>query len=169
MATAPAYRECAGEVDGINAAHFCGAAAVVALPVLGAGALHVEILRVARAVALQAVTSRPVTLGSFAGALSAHVLLGGCDDIPGAAEAMEASIVLLRDPATGAEHEVATNRRQVRERFAAAAAARQERVVDALRLARVDHLELSTDRPWLDDLVRFVAFRKARLATAARR
>lgn len=78
-------------------------------------------------------------------------------------------VVVLRDPATGAEHEVATHKRQVRERFAAAAAERQQRVADALRVARVDHLELSTGRPWLDDLVRFVAFRKARLAVAARR
>jgi uncharacterized protein (DUF58 family) len=78
-------------------------------------------------------------------------------------------MVVLRDPATGVEHEVATHRRSVRQRFAAAAKERQERIESQFRLARVDHLLLSTDRPWLDDLVRFVALRKARLAVAARR
>jgi uncharacterized protein (DUF58 family) len=78
-------------------------------------------------------------------------------------------MVVLRDPATGVEHEVATHKRKVRERFADAAQARQARITDELRLARVDHLMLSTDRSWLDDLVRFVASRKARLAVAARR
>jgi uncharacterized protein (DUF58 family) len=78
-------------------------------------------------------------------------------------------LVLLRDPATGVEHEVATHKRSVRERFAVAATERQERIGAQIRLARVDHLVLATERPWLDDLVRFVALRKARLAGAARR
>ena len=52
---------------------------------------------------------------------------------------------------------------------AAAAAARQERLESQLRVARIDHLVLSTDRFWLDDLVRFVALRKARLASVGRR
>ena len=72
-------------------------------------------------------------------------------------------VVVLRDPATGRDREVATQKRKVRDAFAEAAAARQGQIVDELRLARVDHLVLSTDRPWLDDLVRFVVARKHRL------
>ncbi|MFV0260709.1 MAG: DUF58 domain-containing protein [Acidimicrobiales bacterium] len=78
-------------------------------------------------------------------------------------------LVVLRDPATGAEREVATNRRSVRDAFAAAATARQDDLVRSLRAARIDHLVLSTDRPWLDDLVRFVAGRRHRLDALAGR
>lgn len=73
-------------------------------------------------------------------------------------------LVTLRDPATGAEREVATQKKAVREAFAAAAADRQERIESELRLARVDHLRLSTDRDWLDDLVHFVGGRAERVA-----
>lgn len=75
-------------------------------------------------------------------------------------------VVLLRDPATGRQREVATQKRSVREAFAAAAAERQETIADTFRAARVDHLVLSTDRPWLDDLVQFVVRRKDRLDRA---
>jgi uncharacterized protein (DUF58 family) len=84
-------------------------------------------------------------------------------------ELPDVGMVVLRDPATGIEHEVATHRRSVRDRFAQAAAERQAHIDAQMRLARVDHLVLSTDRSWLDDLVRFVAFRKVRMAVAARR
>lgn len=84
-------------------------------------------------------------------------------------ELPDVGVVVLRDPATGREHEVATHKRSVRERFAAAAAERQERLEAQLRVARIDHLVLSTDRFWLDDLVRFVALRNARLASVGRR
>lgn len=76
----------------------------------------------------------------------------------------DVGLVSLRDPATGAVREVATNKRKVRERFAQAAAERHEALVREFRAARVDHVELSTDRAWLDDLVRFVSHRAERLA-----
>lgn len=72
-------------------------------------------------------------------------------------------LVVLRDPATGRQREVATNKAKVRDSFAAAAAERQARIADELRQGRIDHLVLSTDRPWLDDLVQFVVQRKHRL------
>lgn len=78
-------------------------------------------------------------------------------------------MVVLRDPATGEEREVATHKRKVREGFAAAAAARQARLANEFRLARVDHLVLSTGRPWLDDLIAFVASRRHRLRLLAGR
>ena len=76
-------------------------------------------------------------------------------------------LVVLRDPATGEQREVATQKRRVRQAFADAADKRQQHIVDQLRLARVDHLMLSTDRDWLDDLVRFVGSRKQRMAAMA--
>jgi uncharacterized protein (DUF58 family) len=73
-------------------------------------------------------------------------------------------VVVLRDPATGAEREVATQRQEVRQAFAAAASERQQALADELRVGRIDHLVLSTDRPWLEDLVGFVASRRQRRA-----
>jgi uncharacterized protein (DUF58 family) len=77
-------------------------------------------------------------------------------------------LVLVRDPATGQERELQTAKASVRQRFADAAAERQREVADHLRAARVDHLVLSTDRAWLDDLVAFVAARRHRLAAGRR-
>lgn len=78
-------------------------------------------------------------------------------------------LVVLRDPATGRQREVATQKKKVRDAFAKAAADRQTQIADELRSARVDHLVLSTDRDWLDDLVAFVAGRTHRLHALARR
>ncbi len=72
-------------------------------------------------------------------------------------------LVLVRDPATGRERELHTGKAKVRQDFADAAAARQQALADQLRAARVDHLTLSTDRAWLDDLVAFVASRRHRI------
>lgn len=76
-------------------------------------------------------------------------------------------LITLRDPATGADREVATQKRKIREAFAAAAVSRQDHLESELRLARIEHLHLSTDRDWLDDLVRFVGGRAHRLAHAS--
>ncbi|MGH1490909.1 MAG: DUF58 domain-containing protein [Acidimicrobiales bacterium] len=78
-------------------------------------------------------------------------------------------VVLVRDPATGQERELQTNKASVREAFAAAAAARQERMASELRTARVDHLVLSTEREWLDDLVSFITARRHRVNAGAGR
>jgi uncharacterized protein (DUF58 family) len=72
-------------------------------------------------------------------------------------------LVLVRDPATGQERELATNKASVRNAFAEAAAARQDRLATELRNARIDHLVLSTDREWLDDLVAFITARRERI------
>ncbi len=78
-------------------------------------------------------------------------------------------VVVVRDPAGGGEREIATHKKKVRDAFADAARIRQDALEAALRSARVDHLVLSTGRPWLDDLVPFVVQRKHRLAQTARR
>ncbi len=72
-------------------------------------------------------------------------------------------LITIRDPATGRVRELATHKKSVREAFARAATERQRKLSDDLRHARVEHLVLSTDRDWLDDLVHFVAQRQLRL------
>ncbi len=72
--------------------------------------------------------------------------------------------VVLRDPATGAEREIHTQKAKVREAYADAAEQRQQRLDATLSRHRIDHLVLSTEREWLNDLVAFVARRSQRIA-----
>jgi len=58
----------------------------------------------------------------------------------------------LRDPETGRQLQVDTNRRRLRERFAAAAAARQERTAGALRRLGIRHATCRTEGDWLGAL-----------------
>ena len=60
------------------------------------------------------------------------------------------------DPETGRRREVNTGKR-VRERYAAAAAEQRAGIVTAMDESQTRHLQLSTDRDWLYDVVRFVA------------
>ena len=70
----------------------------------------------------------------------------------------------VRDPATGEMREIPTHKRRVRDEYAAAADARRQALSETFRSAGVDHLVLRTDHEWLDDLVRFLAIRRRRLA-----
>jgi uncharacterized protein (DUF58 family) len=74
-------------------------------------------------------------------------------------------LLTVVDPGTGQMRELATNRASVRQAYADAAAAHSAHLAETFRAHRVDHLRLSTDRPWLDDVVAFMANRKARRAT----
>lgn len=67
-----------------------------------------------------------------------------------------AGLVTFVDPETGRQVEVQTSDRKVRERFAAAAANQRQRIADALRHCGAGHLQLRTDRDWLEDIVRYV-------------
>jgi uncharacterized protein (DUF58 family) len=60
----------------------------------------------------------------------------------------------LVDPETGAQVEVDTSRRRVRERFAELERERRATVASELRRLRVNHVPLSTDRDWLLELGR---------------
>ncbi len=71
------------------------------------------------------------------------------------------------DPGTGQIRELATQKASVREAYAAAAAAHHDHLTDLFRRHRIDHLRLSTGRPWLDDVVTFMASRRARQNNAA--
>lgn len=65
-------------------------------------------------------------------------------------------LLTLVDPETGRLLEVQTSNPKLRQRFADAAAARRAAVRGHVRAAGASHLELSTDRDWLRDVVRFV-------------
>lgn len=80
----------------------------------------------------------------------------------------DVGMVQLVDPETGAEREVNTSDRRFRQRFADAAAAERDAVARSIRRAGADHLVLSTDRDWLVDLARFVAWRRQRIDAIGR-
>jgi uncharacterized protein (DUF58 family) len=71
--------------------------------------------------------------------------------------------LVVTDPETGRQREVDTDRAELRARYAEAAQQQREEIARSLRRAGADHLVLRTDRDWLVDLVRFVAFRRHRI------
>ncbi len=68
----------------------------------------------------------------------------------------DAGLVTFVDPESGEQLEVQTSRGDVRERYAAAAAEQRRQISTMLRHAGAAHLQLRTDRDWLQDVVRFV-------------
>jgi uncharacterized protein (DUF58 family) len=78
-----------------------------------------------------------------------------------------AGLVTFVDPETGRQLEVQTSDPAVQQRYAAAAAAQREAIARSLRHAGAAHLQLRTDRDWLDDVVRFVLARRRFVAGAA--
>jgi len=76
-------------------------------------------------------------------------------------------LVVMQDAETGEQLFVDTHDRGFRQRFAAAAAAREESLRGALARAGVDCLELATDGPLAESLLRFVRLRKQRSHLAA--
>ena len=78
----------------------------------------------------------------------------------------DAGLVTFVDPETGRQLEVQTSDRVVQERYAAAATAQRTVIASSLRHAGAGHLQLRTDRDWLDDVVRFVLARRRFVAGA---
>ncbi|MBC7373412.1 MAG: DUF58 domain-containing protein [Frankiales bacterium] len=78
-----------------------------------------------------------------------------------------AGVMRLADPESGRHLEVQTGDRRLRERYAAAAAARRSGHAEAIRSAGAGHLLLRTDRDWLPPLAGFLAARR-RLRAAGR-
>ena len=66
-------------------------------------------------------------------------------------------LLTVVDPETGQQLEVQSSDADLRERYAAAAAAQRSAIASALRGAGAAHLRLRTDSDWLLDIVRFVA------------
>ncbi|HEX3540819.1 MAG TPA: DUF58 domain-containing protein [Acidimicrobiales bacterium] len=74
------------------------------------------------------------------------------------------------DTETGTRMHVQTNSAELRERFSAAVAARQDDIRRLLGEAGAEHVELSTSRDWVTDVARFLRRRRSTgRATAARR
>jgi uncharacterized protein (DUF58 family) len=77
-------------------------------------------------------------------------------------------MLALVDTETGERLYVQTNSAGLRQRYAALAADRQQRIGRTLVDAGAEHLRLSTDRDWLVDVVRFVGRRRGdRIQTRA--
>lgn len=74
----------------------------------------------------------------------------------------DVGVLTMVDPETGEELELQTSRRDVRERYEAAARAQRDQIATGVRRARASHLQLRTDRDWLIDIVRFVGEQKRR-------
>ena len=69
--------------------------------------------------------------------------------------------MLIRDPETDFERYVNTGDSDARSRMDAASAAQRERIRISLRRAGVGHIQLRTDRDWVQDIARFVlAYRR---------
>jgi uncharacterized protein (DUF58 family) len=111
--------------------------------------------------------TRPLThLGARHQTLAIEVRDRREDELP------NVGFLALVDPETGARLEVPTGRRQVRERFAEAAAERRIELQRAVRRTGAQHLVLATDRDWLLDVARFVQTSRRRaggLATTVAR
>ena len=69
--------------------------------------------------------------------------------------------MLIRDPETDFERYVNTADANARARMDAASAAQRERIRISLRRSGVGHIQLRTDRDWVQDIARFVlAYRR---------
>lgn len=70
--------------------------------------------------------------------------------------------MILEDPETGRQLELDTSRPEVRRAFAEAAAAQRAKRHESIVGTGAAHLVVSTDRDWLEDLLRFLEHRKRR-------
>jgi uncharacterized protein (DUF58 family) len=68
--------------------------------------------------------------------------------------------LVLVDPESGRQRDVATGDLRVRTAYAEAAAAHRVATVAAVRAAGADHLQLRTDLDWVGELARFVRARR---------
>jgi len=76
----------------------------------------------------------------------------------------EVGLVWVRDAETGREVLVDTADQAVRERYAKAAILRHRKRDETLRRTRVDAINVSTDKPYVDELFRFFRMRERRYA-----
>lgn len=72
----------------------------------------------------------------------------------------DVGLLTLVDPETQKVIEVQSGKKELRERFAVAAAEQRTEIAAGLRRAGAGHLQLRTDRDWLHDIVRFVGARR---------
>ena len=89
-----------------------------------------------------------------------HQLLGIEVLDPRELELPSAGLVTFVDVETGRQLEVQTSDPKLRARYAAAAEMQRQRIATALRHSGAAHLQLRTDRDWINDVVRFVIARR---------
>lgn len=89
-----------------------------------------------------------------------HELLGIEVVDPRELELADVGLLTVVDPETGRTLEVPTGDAEFRRRFAEGAAAQRREIAAGLRRAGAGHLQLSTDRDWVADVVRYVAHRR---------
>jgi len=89
-----------------------------------------------------------------------HQLLGIEVLDPRELELPAAGLVTFADPETGRHLEVQTSSPEVRRNYADAAAQQRARIAASLRHSGAAHLQLRTDRDWVNDVVRFVLARR---------
>jgi uncharacterized protein (DUF58 family) len=75
----------------------------------------------------------------------------------------DCGIVSCMDPETGKDMVLDTSDRETRRVYAARALVRAEARARVLRSINVDHVELWTDRPFIDKLARFFDERRRRI------
>jgi len=92
-----------------------------------------------------------------------HDLVGVVVSDPRESELPDVGRVVLEDAESGEQLELDTSDARTRQRFADSAQARRAGVLQALRGAGIDTLELSTAVPYLSALLRFFQRRAARL------
>lgn len=90
-----------------------------------------------------------------------HQLLGVEVLDPRELQLPAAGLVTFVDTETGRELEVQTSAASVRQNYAAAAAGQRDRIARALRHGGAGHLQLRTDRDWINDVVRYVIARRS--------
>ncbi len=89
-----------------------------------------------------------------------HEVIGVHVTDPRELELPDVGILGVVDAETGRQRYVRTGSRGLRERYAAAAGARNEAIRTAIHAAGADYLALSTDRDWLTDTVAYVSRRR---------
>ncbi|MFT7600850.1 MAG: hypothetical protein ACI8TP_003798 [Acidimicrobiales bacterium] len=109
----------------------------------------------------------PGWISQVRGAATKHDVLAIEVVDPSELELPNVGLLTVVDPATGEERDIPTHKPKVRRLYADAAASRRHTLATELHSARVDHLTLRTDQPWLDDLVMFLGRRKERIVALA--
>jgi len=74
----------------------------------------------------------------------------------------KAGLIRMHDPVTNKRFSIDTSSRRVRDRYHTQALREQDVIVNTLSKSRVDRIELSTDRNYVDDLMRYFHQREMR-------
>ncbi|MFK7758511.1 MAG: DUF58 domain-containing protein [Phycisphaerales bacterium] len=91
-----------------------------------------------------------------------HEVIGIQFTDPRELELPKSGIIRMHDPVSGRRFAVDTGSRKVRERYKQQAARENALIASTLQNARVDHVELSTERDYADELVRYFQTRTMR-------